>query len=115
MRTLLGGPMPEAVATGCAVLDAQVIAWLNLHEERGIRRDYVPFRGHEVVVCSFEDRGRIYRALSSRNWEDAVRNALGIGLDEDAFEQANVGRPHPHWSFALPLEQWLRYRHEVTP
>ena len=114
MKTLLGNPMPEATATGNAALDAKLLEWLFRHEARGIQRHYVSFRGAEVVVCALEDRGRFYRALSSRHWEDAVRNALGTGLEEDAAAKAGL-RDDPSFSSTLSLEDWLRYRDEVTP
>lgn len=115
MRTLLGNPMPEGIATGDATLDARLIEWLGRHDVRGIQRDYVTFRGVEVVVCTLEDRGRFYRALSTKHWEDAVRNALGIGLEEDFGERRMGVRPETRTAFELTLPLWLRYRHDVTP
>ena len=113
--TLLGNPMPEGIATGDTLLNARLIEWLGRQDERGIQRDYVTFRGAEIVVCTLEDRGRFYRALSTKHWEDAVRNALGIGLEEDFGERLMGVRPACRVSFELTLPQWLRYRDDVTP
>lgn len=111
----LGNPMPNSTATGVAFLDAKLTDWLRRHSDRAVLRNAATFRGVAVVVCSLEDRGRFYRALSVEHWEDAVRNALSIGLDEDFGERAMRVRPSAHRAFTLSLEQWLAYRDEVTP